>query len=73
MRFEEALKAMREGKCVRRRMWYKGIYVEPIKIGGIFSYMNIHTLKDGVFAWDSRMIDILSEYWEIVEDPENEN
>lgn len=38
MKFEEALKAMREGKKARREIWGQGSY---IKIGYVFDQYNV--------------------------------
>lgn len=63
MRFEEALKAMREGKKVRKRCWYpyQAIWMSN---GKLFCYdipdTNVSKVEDVSENW------ILGEDWEVV-------
>lgn len=59
MRFEEALKAMREGKKVKD-IFSPVIWLEDNNIW----YEN----EDGIFNYQLMTGDVLSEYWEVVDE-----
>ena len=65
MRFEDALKAMREGKCVQRSSVQLPL---RIKCWRFQAYVSGWGCYDLMFTKN-----ILAEDWEIVEDPEHEN
>lgn len=69
MRFEEALKAMREGKKVSRKSWAKILGISPyrfIKDGKIMCYSGIEYYN--FLLCDA---DVLADDWEVVPDAES--
>lgn len=64
MRFEQALKAMREGKKVARKSWAKILDISPyrcIKDGKIMYYSGIEYYNFPLYDKD-----VLADDWEIV-------
>lgn len=77
MEFEEAIKAVKEGKCIQNNDWNrKGMNIRKIRKSTLWNtnseemiqtpFLLMETSEGRVFPWTPSQLDIFSFAWEIV-------